>query len=139
MTKESSVAYRLYLVQREVIKYYNRIKLKPYNLSYQHYLVLMVLLESGPTPVLQLGEKLAFQSGTITPIIKKMEARGLIERERMKQDERIVQMRLTDEGHELIIQLNHIPEEVLAFSSLTPREYTTLMHITRKIVSNMRY
>ncbi len=139
MKNDSSVAYRLYLAQREIIKYYNRNKLKPYELSYQHYLVLMVLVENGPIPVLQLGEYLAFQSGTITPIIKKMESRGLIERERLKKDERIVLVQLTEEGRELIKQLNHIPEEMLDVSRLTTKEYTTLMQITRKIVRNMRY
>ncbi|UTH14285.1 MarR family winged helix-turn-helix transcriptional regulator [Macrococcus equipercicus] len=139
MTIETSVAYKMYLVQREVIKHYNRNKLKPYNISYQHYLVLMVLLESGPLPVLRLGEKLAFQSGTITPIIKKMELRGLIERARAQEDERIVHVLLTAEGRHLIEQLNHVPEEMLAVANLTPREFASLMHISRKIVNNMRY
>jgi len=137
MNKLSSLDYYLYHAQRQIIKYYNRILLKPYDLSYQQYLVLMVLNESDGMPVLKLGERLAFQSGTITPIIKKMETAGLVSRSRSCQDERIVKVHLASKGKELIEQINKIPEEMLVHSGITYTDYKHLKYLSDKISNNI--
>jgi len=136
---KNALDYQLYLVQREIIKKYNREFLKKYSLSYQHYLVLMVLSEYDALPVLQLGEKLSFQSGTITPIVKKMEANGLVERRRMSSDERVVEVILTKKGTELIKSISEIPLNMLASSKLTMEEYQQLMHLSKKLTESMTY
>ena len=136
---KNALDYQLYLVQREIIKKYNRDFLKKYSLSYQHYLVLMVLSEYDALPVLQLGEKLSFQSGTITPIVKKMEANGLVERRRMSSDERVVEVILTNKGTELIKSISEIPLNMLASSKLTMEEYQQLMHLSKKLTESMTY
>lgn len=134
-----TIDYQMYLAQREIIKFYNRNLLKQNQLSYQHYLVLMVLHEEKIMPVLQLGERLAFQSGTITPIIKKMETRGIISRHRSESDERIVMVQLTDEGHELVQKLLNVPIEMFKASNLDVQEYEKLMKYTQKILENVVY
>ncbi|UBH13628.1 MarR family winged helix-turn-helix transcriptional regulator [Macrococcus armenti] len=136
---KNALDYQLYLVQREIIKKYNRDFLKKYSLSYQHYLVLMVLSEFQALPVLQLGEKLSFQSGTITPIVKKMEANGLVERRRMSSDERVVEVILTNKGTELIKSISEIPLDMLSSSKLTMEEYHQLMHLSKRLTENMTY
>lgn len=136
---KDTLDYQLYLVQREIIKKYNREFLKPYSLSYQHYLVLMALDEHHALPVLQLGEKLAFQSGTITPIIKKMEAKGLVERIRMSSDERVVEVTLTEKAKELIEPLKATPMNMYMTSNLSAEEYQLLMKLSNKLSNNMTY
>lgn len=136
---KDTLDYQLYLVQREIIKKYNRKFLKSYSLSYQHYLVLMVLDEYNALPVLQLGEKLAFQSGTITPIVKKMEANGLVERRRMSSDERVVEVILTEKAKKLIESLKETPLNMYMNSNLTVEEYQLLMKLSKKLTDNMTY
>ncbi|ARQ06298.1 MarR family winged helix-turn-helix transcriptional regulator [Macrococcoides canis] len=136
---KDTLDYQLYLVQREIIKKYNREFLKSYSLSYQHYLVLMVLDEYNALPVLQLGEKLAFQSGTITPIVKKMEANGLVERRRMSSDERVVEVILTEKAKKLIESLKETPLNMYMSSNLTIEEYQLLMKLSKKLTDNMTY
>ncbi|RXK17979.1 MarR family winged helix-turn-helix transcriptional regulator [Macrococcus sp. DPC7161] len=139
MTKEKTVDFQLYLLQREMIKKYNQEFLKDYDISYQHYLVLMVLFEFGTLPVLTLGEKLAFQSGTITPILKKMEQHDLVIRERKPEDERVVQVRLSKKGEKIINELCGVPEIVYHCSKLSTEDYNRLMYLANKITTNMTY
>ncbi|QYA45363.1 MarR family transcriptional regulator [Macrococcoides bohemicum] len=136
---QNSLDYQMYLAQREIIKFYNRNLLKNKQLSYQHYLVLMVLHEEKVMPVLQLGERLSFQSGTITPILKKMEARGIVSRHRSDADERIVMIQLTEEGESLVRDLFKVPFEMFKVSKLEVEDYKKLMAYSKKIVDNVTY
>ncbi len=136
---KDTLDYQLYLVQREIIKKYNRELLKSYSLSYQHYLVLMVLDEHNVLPVLQLGERLAFQSGTITPIVKKMEANGLVERRRMSSDERVLEVILTEKAKKLIEPLKDIPLNMYMSSNISVEEYQLLIKLSKKLSDNMTY
>lgn len=136
---KNTLDYQMYLAQREIIKFYNRYLLKEHQLSYQHYLVLMVLHEEKVMPVLQLGERLAFQSGTITPILKKMEARGIVSRHRSDKDERVVMIQLTSEGEALVKKLFDVPLKMVKFSKLNHEEYERLMTLSKKIIENVTY
>ncbi|GGB00781.1 MarR family transcriptional regulator [Macrococcus hajekii] len=137
MNKLSTVDYHLYHGQREMIKHYNRNLLKSYGISYQQYLVMMVLSEHHDMPVLKLGEKLAFQSGTITPILKKMEADELVIRSRSETDERVVMVSLAKTGQALLEDIQHIPDEMFKDSKVTIEEYKRLMYLMNKIVHNI--
>lgn len=136
---KNTLDYQMYLAQREIIKFYNRYLLKEHQLSYQHYLVLMVLHEEKVMPVLQLGERLAFQSGTITPILKKMEARGIVSRHRSDKDERVVMIQLTSEGETLVKKLLDVPLKMFKSAELNPEEYERLMMLSKKIIENVTY
>ncbi|MFI5801882.1 MarR family winged helix-turn-helix transcriptional regulator [Streptomyces sp. NPDC051561] len=80
------------------VKSLYRVVLKDLGLTYPQYLVMLVLWERGDQSVKQLGEHLRSDSGTLSPLIKRLEAAGLVRRERSAQDERSVQVRLTEEG-----------------------------------------
>ncbi|MCF2434465.1 MarR family transcriptional regulator [Streptomyces thinghirensis] len=75
-----------------------RVVLKDLGLTYPQYLVMLVLWEHGELPVKRLGEHLRLDSGTLSPLLKRLEAAGLVHRERSARDERSVEVRLTGEG-----------------------------------------
>ncbi|MEV7287954.1 MarR family transcriptional regulator [Streptomyces sp. NPDC093252] len=89
-----------------------RVILKDLGLTYPQYLVLLVLWEHGELPVKQLGEHLRLDSGTLSPLLKRLEAAGLVRRERSTQDERSVEIRLTDEGRALRARALDVPRRI---------------------------
>jgi MarR family transcriptional regulator, organic hydroperoxide resistance regulator len=91
-----------------------RIVLKDLGLTYPQYLVMLVLWEHGELPVKKLGEHLRLDSGTLSPLLKRLEAAGLVGRERSAQDERSVVVRLTDEGTALREQALRVPRRIAA-------------------------
>ncbi|WP_254878974.1 MarR family winged helix-turn-helix transcriptional regulator [Streptomyces sp. NA04227] len=78
-----------------------RVLLKDLGLTYPQYLVMLVLWEQGELPVKRLGEELRLDSGTLSPLLKRLESGGLVTRERSARDERSVEIRLTEEGEAL--------------------------------------
>ena len=87
-----------------------RVVLKDLGLTYPQYLVMLVLWEHGDLPVKKLGEHLRLDSGTLSPLLKRLGAAGLVTRERSTRDERSVEIRLTEEGaalHERALQVPH--------------------------------
>ncbi|MGI5448127.1 MarR family winged helix-turn-helix transcriptional regulator [Streptomyces sp. CA-243310] len=91
-----------------------RVVLKDLGLTYPQYLVMLVLWEHGTTPVKQLGEHLRLDSGTLSPLLKRLEAAGLIRRERSTEDERSVHAILTDEGAALRARAVAVPRRIAA-------------------------
>ena len=79
-------------------------------LTYPQYLVMLVLWEHDDQVVHEVGDRLGLDSGTLTPLLKRMEAHGLIQRQRDVDDERRVRVRLTDEGHALKVQARAVPK-----------------------------
>ena len=86
-------------------------------LTYPQYLVMMVLWERDGVPVKDIGEKLLLDSGTLTPLLKRMEAADLLERTRSTQDERQVLIALTPKGHALREKAKAVPQGILASSA----------------------
>ena len=93
-------------------------------LTYPQYLVLLVLWEHHETTVKALGEELYLDSGTLTPLLKRMEEADLVQRERSKEDERRVMVRLTKKGEELREKASIIPDAMAANSGLSKEEFT---------------
>jgi DNA-binding MarR family transcriptional regulator len=91
-------------------------------LTYPQYLVMMVLWERDGVPVKDIGEKLFLDSGTLTPLLKRMEAANLIKRTRSTQDERQVLIALTPHGHALREQARAVPQAILASSACSVGE-----------------
>ncbi|MBA2399358.1 MAG: MarR family transcriptional regulator [Bradyrhizobium sp.] len=91
-------------------------------LTYPQYLVMMVLWERDGVPVKDIGEKLFLDSGTLTPLLKRMEAANLIKRTRSTQDERQVLIALTPQGHALKEKARAVPEGILASSTCSVGE-----------------
>jgi DNA-binding MarR family transcriptional regulator len=91
-------------------------------LTYPQYLVMMVLWERDGVPVKDIGEKLFLDSGTLTPLLKRMEAADLVKRTRSTQDERQVLIALTPHGHALREKARAVPEGILASSACSVGE-----------------
>ncbi|MFG3657191.1 MarR family winged helix-turn-helix transcriptional regulator [Streptomyces sp. NPDC047706] len=91
-----------------------RVVLKDLGLTYPQYLVMLVLWEDGEVPVKRLGERLRLDSGTLSPLLKRLEAAGLVRRERSVRDERSVQVRLTGEGDALRERALQVPQRIAA-------------------------
>ncbi|MFI9150013.1 MarR family winged helix-turn-helix transcriptional regulator [Streptomyces sp. NPDC053367] len=90
-----------------------RVILKDLGLTYPQYLVMLVLWERGEQPVKKLGEHLRLDSGTLSPLLKRLEAAGLVRRERSARDERSVEVRLTDEGDALRERALAVPRRIV--------------------------
>ncbi|MFJ9814293.1 MarR family winged helix-turn-helix transcriptional regulator [Streptomyces sp. NPDC101151] len=103
-----------------------RVILKDLGLTYPQYLVMLVLWEQGDLPVKKLGEHLRLDSGTLSPLVKRLEGAGLVRRERSAQDERSVQVRLTEEGVALREQALQVPRRILAATGFDPAEIGAL-------------
>ncbi|MEU6481389.1 MarR family transcriptional regulator [Streptomyces sp. NPDC047017] len=99
-----------------------RVLLGELGLTYPQYLVMLVLWEDGVTPVKRLGERLRLDSGTLSPLLKRLEAAGLVHRERSARDERSVEVRLTAEGTALRERAARVPRRMLAATGFTPEE-----------------
>jgi MarR family transcriptional regulator, organic hydroperoxide resistance regulator len=95
-------------------------------LTYPQYLVMLVLWEHDDVPVKEIGERLFLDSGTLTPLLKRLEAAGLIKRTRSKQDERQVLIALTAQGKALHDQAKLLPEAILAASACSIGELAAL-------------
>ncbi|MFG3103004.1 MarR family winged helix-turn-helix transcriptional regulator [Streptomyces sp. NPDC048182] len=91
-----------------------RVLLKDLGLTYPQYLVMLALWEHGELPVKKLGEHLRLDSGTLSPLLKRLEAAGLVRRERSARDERSVEIRLTGEGVALRERAVEVPRRIAA-------------------------
>lgn len=106
---ENQLCFPLYACAREVVKAY-RPHLDALGLTYTQYISMMVLWEEGQVSVRDLGKKLHLDSGTLTPLLKKLESKGYLRRERSTADERVVIACITEEGRKLKRAAAKIPQ-----------------------------
>jgi DNA-binding MarR family transcriptional regulator len=109
--------------------------LKDLGLTYPQYLVMLVLWEHGSQPVKAIGEQLRLDSGTLSPLLKRLETAGLVRRERSAEDERSVTVHLTPEGDDLRGQALPVPRRMLAATGLTLEELRTLRSLLARVTS----
>ncbi|MGE7764664.1 MarR family winged helix-turn-helix transcriptional regulator [Peribacillus sp. NPDC096540] len=112
---ENQLCFLLYASSREMTKKYKPL-LDKLEVTYPQYLVLLLLWEQDTLTVKKLGELLALDSGTLTPMLKRMEQNGLIVRERSSEDERSVMIKLTEKGLGLQEEACFIPNRISAMS-----------------------
>ena len=128
---DNQLCFALYSASLAMTKLYKPL-LDALELTYPQYLALLVLWESDDISVSQLGERLSLDSGTLTPLLKRMEAAGVLLRQRSSEDERRVHVQLTDAGRALQQKAAHIPGCVMAHSGLQLPE---LVALTRQVQS----
>lgn len=132
---ENQLCFPLYACSREIIKRY-----KPFldriDLTYTQYIVMMVMWEYHTLNVKELGEKLFLDSGTLTPLLKKLEIKQLITRNRSPKDERNLLVSLTKTGEQLKEQAISIPSEMAQCIKLEPEEAKLLYGLLYKILLN---
>ncbi|MFD8444795.1 MULTISPECIES: MarR family winged helix-turn-helix transcriptional regulator [Streptomyces] len=129
---DHQVCFSLHAASRAFGGYYRR-ALKDLGLTYSQYLVMLVLWEQGPQPVKAIGERLHLDSGTLSPLLKRLESAGLVRRERSREDERSVVIDLTDEGAGLRECALSVPRGVLAATGLSLEEVLGLQEILGRL------
>jgi len=108
---DDQLCFALYSASRAVTRAYAPL-LQPLGLTYPQYLVLLVLWQRDGASVKQLGERLALDSGTLTPLLQRLESQGLVERRRGDDDERVVRIHLTAAGRALRSKARKIPTDL---------------------------
>jgi len=110
---DSQLCFPLYAASRMVTKLYQPL-LEKLDITYPQYLILLVLWENDELSVNEIGKKLMLETNTLTPLLKRMESKGIVKRKRSKSDERRVIVSLTDKGNSLKQQALCIPLEILS-------------------------
>jgi len=132
----NQLCFPIYFLSKEIINKYRPL-LEKLELTYPQYLVLMVLWEHKKLNVRNIGELLHLDSGTLTPLLKRLEAKDVVKRERSKEDERIVEISLTEKGIALKENASCIPNQLLAQVELTTEEINQLKIIANKIIKSL--
>ena len=131
---ENQLCFPLYAAAREVVKRY-RPHLEALDLTYTQYITMMVMWEQKEITVKALGEKLFLDSGTMTPVLKSLEAKGYVMRKRSTNDERSVTVTVTASGDALREQAAEIPARVAGCVGLEPNEAMQLYTLLYKILN----
>jgi DNA-binding MarR family transcriptional regulator len=128
---DKQLCFALYSASLAMTKVYKPL-LAPLGLTYPQYLVMLALWEHDGQSVSALGDRLALDSGTLTPLLKRLETQGRISRERDAEDERRVLVRLTAAGRDLKVEARRIPREIGRASGC---ELTEIMELTRQLTA----
>lgn len=108
---DNQLCFSLYALSREVIKSYKPL-LDKYNLTYTQYIAMLVMWEDEKIIFKELGKKLHLDSGTLTPVVKKLEAMELVTKHRNKEDDRVVTVEITEKGKLLKEDILEVPEKM---------------------------
>lgn len=130
------LCFSLYTAQRLVTAAYRPI-LDALGLTYPQYVAMLVLWESSPITMGELGERLGLDYGTVTPLVKRLEAAGLVTREKRPEDQRSVRLRLTDAGTELRGRAEGVPDTIAEVMALQTEEFTILKDSLEHLSDNV--
>jgi MarR family transcriptional regulator, organic hydroperoxide resistance regulator len=126
----------LYTASRAVTGLYRDL-LDELELTYPQYLVMRLLWQRGPVPVKDIGAALALDYGTLSPLLKRLEARGLIHRTRRSDDERSVEIALTEAGEAMRTEAAQVPTELTCALGLDERETAELRATLRRLTESV--
>ena len=133
---ENQLSFPLYACSREIIKRY-----KPFldriDMTYTQYISMLVLWEHRSMTARELGEKLLLDSGTLTPLLKKLESKGMITRRRSDKDERNLIVTLTEKGEAMKDEALNVPEQMSRKFPLEPEELITLYNLLYKVIKKV--
>lgn len=132
---KNQLCFPLYAVSNMIIRRYKPL-LDELDLTYTQYITMMVLWENKTANVKTLGECLYLNSGTLTPLLKKLETKGYISRKRDGNDERNLIISITDKGEALKDKAVNIPVEMAKEVELTPQEAENLYKVLYKLLEN---
>ena len=130
---ENQLCFPLYACSREIIKQYKPF-LDELDLTYTQYIAMMVLWEHKTMNVKAMGEILYLDSGTLTPVLKKLESKGLVSRQRSTEDERNLVVTITDVGEALKEKAVKVPAAIAKCSNIDPEEAAMLYRILYKML-----
>ena len=133
---KNQLCFPIYLCAKEIQRRYAPI-LDKLNLTYTQYVVMMYFWEHGGSNVKAIGNALLIDSSTLTPLLKKLEAKGYITRTRSKEDERNLMVELTESGEALKDKALDIPAQMCRCLDLTEEEAATIYKILYKVLQNV--
>ena len=133
---ENQLCFPLYACSKEIVRRYQPL-LEKLDLTYTQYIVMMVMWEQKEINVKTLGEKLFLDSGTLTPLLKSLEAKGYITRSRSKDDERNLNVEITDLGKALRDKALDVPKSMSTCINLSPEEAEILYKVLYKILGTI--
>lgn len=134
---DNQLCFALYVCSKEIIKKYKPL-LDPLGLTYTGYIILLALWEQDNVTVKELGEKLYLDSGTLTPLLKKMEILDLLTRKRGL-DERTVYINLTEKACNLKKEAYHIPKDLVCSVNCDLREGQQLLEYLHNLMRSLKY
>lgn len=132
---DNQVCFSLYAASREIIKLYKPV-LDKFGLTYTQYIAMLVLWEDEKSTVKDIGKRLHLDSGTLTPLLKKIENMGLIKRYRDVNDDRVVVIELTEQGKLLKEDITEVPREMVCRINMPKEE---LLDLKSKLDNLLRY
>ena len=133
---ENQLCFPLYACSKGIIKRYKPF-LDEIDLTYTQYITMMVLWNNEEINVKELGEKLFLDSGTLTPVLKKLEAKGYIKRKRAKSDERNLIIAVTEEGIKLMEKAKNVPHKIADCINLNEKEVLELYTLLYKLLPDL--
>ena len=133
---DNQLCFPLYACAKEVVRQYRK-PLEPLNLTYTQYIVMMVLWEFGSMTEGELGKKVHLNSGTLAPLLKRLEKQGYINRTRPENNENRLILSLTDKGDELRNKAVDVPRMMDGCIPLSSEEITILKNLLDKALMNM--
>lgn len=125
---EEQLCFALYSASRAMTRAYAPL-LEPLGITYPQYLALLVLWERDAVSVRELGEKLGLDSGTLTPLLKRLEQQGLVRRTRDEADERVLRLTLTAEGRALRSKARGVPTAIARCAGIDARDPQALAEL----------
>ena len=133
---DNQLCFALYSTSLAMTKVYRPL-LDELGLTYPQYLVLLVLWEYDGLAIGELGERVALDSGTLTPLLKRMQAQGLVERTRSAADERLVLITLTRQGADLRERAEAVHEQVACATACSPKERQALVRELKSLRASL--
>ena len=133
---ENQLCFPLYAASKEIVRRYKE-PLDRLGITYTQYIALLVLWEQNSVSVKEIGNLLYLDSGTLTPVLKTLEQKGFIKRERSAEDERVVNISLTKKGENLREQALEVPKEVGKCVKLESSEAKKLYTLLYKILAGL--
>lgn len=130
---DQQVCFALAVASRNVIALY-RPFLDPLGITHPQYLVMLALWEETPVSVVRLSQRLSLEPATLSPLLKRLEARGLITRERRPDDERALAISLTPSGQEIRAKAEQIPEGILGTLNMSLEELEGLRDVLHRLI-----
>ena len=132
----NQLCFPLYACGKEIVRKYKPI-LDKFDLTYTQYIVLLVLWENDNLSVKEIGEKLYLDSGTLTPLIVKLEKKGIIKKKKNKDDERGLIISLTKKGQDLKEEIVQVPQYISNCVNLSQEEAITLYKLLYKVLGGL--